>query len=451
MGALPIVGVPRTVGKACLPRVGSLSPKCRTFAAISTSEPAFDVDHLIVGGGIVGMAVAERLSRRAGTSSILIEKHAHLGFETTSRNSQVIHAGIYYSVDSLKAKVCIRGKELLYDLCQKHSIPHWNCGKWIVAAPEEKNPVYLEDIHKKATALGVPTYFLPAAKIADEPLVRAGTVLVSPTTGIVDSHGVLDHLNYMFTQGNAEKGLGEGDVVRRSQVTGIERDEQGNWIVEVKSLDSEGAEGTSKIRTRILVNAAGLYSDEIAGMAMGKEMVEKLGYTIYPCKGRYYAYASSKKLASRLIYPAPEKNFVGLGIHLTLDLAGRAKFGPDTLYVDQKDDYAIDPNDEALRTKFWESVKRYLPVVEKDDIVADYSGIRCVTGPSSFLPNFADSSTSRSPRPKLSGPGQAARDFVVKEESDNGFPGLVSLVGIESPGLTSSLAIAEMVGDMVGN
>ena len=352
----------------------SISSSSRFFSTSSTDD-IYSVDHLIIGGGILGVASAERLSRIPGTSTVLIEKHQHLGFETTSRNSQVIHAGIYYPIDSLKAKVCIRGKELLYDLCGTHNIPHWNCGKWIVAAPGE-DPSYLDDIHKKATAMGVPTHFLPEGKAKEEePLVRAGTVLVSPTTGIVDSHGVLDHLSYMLTQGNTEKGLGEGDIVRKSRVESISRDSDGCWLVGV--LDESGQQ--TQIKTRVLVNAAGLYSDQIAGMAMGSSWIDKLGYRIYPCKGRYYAYGPSRKLASRLIYPAPEKNFVGLGIHLTLDLAGRAKFGPDTLYVDSKEDYAIDDKDEALRTKFYESVKRYLPVVQREDIVADYSGLRFVS------------------------------------------------------------------------
>lgn len=352
--------------------------RTRLFSTSSiSSDEVYSVDHLVVGGGIIGVAVAEQLSRRAGTTTVLIEKHQHLGFETTSRNSQVIHAGIYYPVDSLKAKVCIRGKELLYEVCQKHNIPHLNCGKWIIAAPDEKDTTYLDDIHKKATLLGVPTHFLPTDKIKqEEPYVRAGTVLVSPTTGIVDSHGVLDYLNYMLTQGNAEKGLGEGNVVMRSKVEGITRDADGTWLVEIRALDEATDDPVSVIKTRVLVNAAGLYCDEIAAMAMSSEMVTKLGYTIYPCKGRYYSYAPSKKLAKRLIYPAPEKNFVGLGIHLTLDLAGRAKFGPDTLYVDSKEDYAMDHSDEKLRDKFYESVKRYLPVVEREDIVADYSGLR---------------------------------------------------------------------------
>ncbi|KAI9024552.1 FAD dependent oxidoreductase [Hyaloraphidium curvatum] len=405
-------------------RAASRLPRLVRVRRAHTAPPDLSVDHLVVGGGIVGLACAERLSRIPGTSTALLERHALLGSETTSRNSQVIHAGIYYPVDSLKARVCIRGKELLYETCRREGIAHWNCGKWIVAAPGE-DAAYLDEIHKKAAHLGVPTHFLPKGRMqVEEPLVRAGEVLVSPTTGIVDSHGVVEHLAYLFTQRNAERGFGEGMIAFKSRVVDIERDAEGCWTVEV--AEAGGGEA-ARIRTRVLVNSAGLYCDEIAGMAMGPEWVDKLGYRINPCKGRYYAYAPSRVLAKRLIYPAPEKNFVGLGIHLTLDLAGRAKFGPDTLYVDSKEDYAMDHGDEGLRDKFWESVRRYLPVVEREDIVPDYCGLR----------------------PKLAPPGQPQRDFVVKDESREGFSGLINLVGIESPGLTSSLAIGEIVGGMV--
>lgn len=334
---------------------------------------------MVIGGGIVGLACAEQLSRKRNTSTLLLEKHQHLGFETTSRNSQVIHAGIYYPVDSLKAKLCIKGKITLYELCEKHQIAHRKCGKWIIAAPEEQDLSYLDDIHKKATHLGVETYFLDKRKIAsEEPLVRAGTVLVSPTTGIVDSHGVLDHLNFTFTQGNAEKGLGSGDIAKLSKVVWIERDSEGNWIVEVEeqAVGNNSQPSRTRIKTRVLVNSAGLYADEIASMAMGSQVALKLGYKLYPVKGRYYSYSPSRPLAKRLLYPAPEKNFAGLGIHLTLDLMGRAKFGPDVTYVDSKDEYSMDDNDLTSKKKFWESVRRYLPVVEMEDIYADYAGIR---------------------------------------------------------------------------
>eukprot|EP00842_Homolaphlyctis_polyrhiza_P003789 jgi/Hompol1/4410/HPOL_003655-RA len=395
----------RTVGTAAC----AAAQARRLFA---TSADTITVDHVVVGAGVVGLSIAERLSRHGTT--LLLERWNSFGTETSSRNSEVIHNGIYYPDDSLKTKLCIRGRQLLYELCEQQGIPHRRVGKWIVAvSPEQATD--LEKLHRKATGLGVPTLFLDQASArAAEPNVKADLVLVSPETGIIDSHSLMQYLEGRFID---QEGIaGYGTVVRS-----IERDSVGgNFRVGAQASDGS----MSFISAGVVVNSAGLGAEKIAAMVLPPSRMSHL--KLNWCKGHYFAYMPQKPLVSRLIYPMPEKNLAGLGIHCTLDLSGRAKFGPDTLYVDSPTDLSIRDDDGVLLEKFHRAIATYMPNVRKDQLQADYTGMR----------------------PKLAGPGQPFRDFVIEIPDD--VPGFVNLVGIESPGLTSSQAIAEHVTFMLG-
>ncbi|KAJ3342796.1 hypothetical protein HDU93_000926 [Gonapodya sp. JEL0774] len=376
------------------------------------STPDYEVDHVIVGAGVVGLAIAERLTRTANTSTLIVERHRRPGSECSARNSEVIHAGIYYPPNSLKTKLCIRGRHLLYDFCSQHSIPHRKCSKWIVAQSPAELDV-LHEIHKRGTALDVPLRFLSTTERAQaEPLIRAQAgALESPETGIIDSHTYMEQLQMLMLSTNP----GEASLALSSTVVGIQRDPvTGSYDVAVQSLDADTeTSNTTIIRTPLLVNSAGLHSDHIASLVLGPSMASSLAYTIHPHKGHYYS-LSGPAPASRLVYPTPLPNLQGLGVHLTLDMSGRCKFGPDSVPVADKADYSVvEPGElgaakeRERRHMFWQGVERYFPGVREEDLVADYSGIR----------------------PKLSAPGQPFRDFVIKEETQAGFPGFVNLVG----------------------
>lgn len=358
----------------------------------------------IVGAGVVGLSIAERLSR--GLQDILlIERHASFGQETSSRNSEVIHAGIYYPKDSLKAKACIEGRQLLYEYCRNNHIPHKKTGKLIVALnKEEEND--LEALFRQGRDNGVEDLGLITGVQAKglEPNINARAAIFSPSTGIIDTHALMKDLAARF------KGRG-GQIAYNTQLTHIDRGAQG-YALTVK----DGSGEDFKFSSRILVNCAGLDSDKISAMAG----LEKEEYKLKYCKGNYFRICSRKsKMVSRLVYPVPKKKGAGLGIHATPDLAGSLRLGPDDEYI--KDlNYDVDPGKAA---SFYENVKDFLPFIELNDLAADTSGIR----------------------PKLQGEGEDVRDFLIREESASGFGGLINLIGIESPGLTASMAIAEMV------
>eukprot|EP00741_Cyanophora_paradoxa_P012188 tig00020603_g11776.t1 len=376
---------------------------------MSVQAAAEDALHVVIGGGVVGLAVAARLAACAGGSTLLLEKCAKVGMETSSRNSEVVHSGIYYPPASLKTRLCIRGRHLLYETCERHGVPHRRLGKWIVAQDDEE-AAFLSRMHEKAASLGVPTRFLSEAeRQRDEPLVRCKEALLSPETGIVDSHALMMHL-----EGAAE--AAGGAVVTGTEVTRIERDGD-SYLVHTKQSGDEDF----TLRARTVVNCAGLHADKVARAAMGEATPPE--YRLRLCRGIYFG-VSGPAPVRRLVYPCPEHNLAGLGVHATLDMGGRMRLGPDVEYVDAIS-YEVD---EGRRNAFWKAALRYLPSLRADQLFPDYAGIR----------------------PKLSGPGEAARDFVIAEESARGFPGLVNLVGIESPGLTSALAIAEVVAEKLG-
>lgn len=355
----------------------------------------------VIGAGVVGLAVAERLAREY-RDVLVIERHEGFGRETSSRNSEVVHAGIYYPTGFVKAALCVEGSRLLYEACERWGVPHRRVGKMIVAGGEEDGQE-LQRIRAQAERNGVRDLrFLTPREIRRlEPDVRAREALYSPSTGIVDSHGLMQALLQRLREAGATAAF-------RSEATSF-RPERDGWDVEING-------GEYRFRTRVLVNSAGLAADRVAALC-GID-VDAADYRLKFCKGSYFS-ASPAPALKHLVYPAPDREKEGLGIHATVDLAGRVRFGPDVEYVDRID-YGVD---EGRRGRFHEAVRRYLPGMSADALHPDLCGIR----------------------PKLQGPGEPYRDFVIREESDRGLPGLINLVGIESPGLTASLAIGRSV------
>jgi L-2-hydroxyglutarate oxidase LhgO len=368
------------------------------------------VDVVVVGAGVVGLACAAALAR-AGRSVVVIERHAGVAREASSRNSEVIHAGIHYPPGSLKAALCTEGREALYARCRTLRIPHRRIGKLVVATgPGELET--LERIREQGRANGVPGLEIleGAAVRAVEPELRVQAALLSPATGIVDAMALC--LSYQ-----AESEAHGAQLVLRTEVEGIEA-RRGGYRVEARGADGEA----TSVGCAALVNAAGLGSEALAERA-GID-VDARGYRLHPCKGDYFALAASAPLrVSRPVYPVP--GAAGLGIHATPDLGGRIRFGPDAEYVAQPR-YDVDP---GKAEHFARAVRRYLPAMEEGWLTPEGAGVRA----------------------RLAAPGERFRDFVVSEESEAGLPGLVSCIGIESPGLTSAPAIARRVVERLGS
>jgi len=364
------------------------------------------VDALVIGAGAVGLAVARALAQ-SGRETIVVEAENGIGQGVSSRNSEVIHAGLYYTPGSLKARLCVRGKALLYALCASHGVPHRNCGKFVVATSDDEVAA-LRGLQDRAAANGVPVQFLTAEEAqAQEPALRCVAALSSPTTGIVDSHAFM-----LALQGDLE--AAGGMVAFGSRVDGARLHDAGHRV---------RMEDGTELEAGIVVNAASLHACRLARRFEGlaPEHVPREFFA----KGNYYSLAG-KAPFSRLIYPAPADAW--LGVHLTLDLGGQAKFGPDLEWLATDDpseiDYRVDP---ARADGFYSEVRRYWPALPDGVLMPSYSGVR----------------------PKIYGPGQPAPDFRIDGPAHHGVPGLVNLFGIESPGLTSALAIGEYVVALV--
>jgi L-2-hydroxyglutarate oxidase LhgO len=367
-----------------------------------------DTGITVIGAGVVGLAVAARLAPEY-PDLVLLDRNERHGMETSSRNSQVVHAGIYYPAGSLKARLCVEGNARVYALCERHGIPHRRTGKLITATREEDVPA-LDRIAESAGRNGVVLTRLSAGEVrALEPHVRSVGALLSPTSGIVDAHGLMDHF--------LRQAVAAGVLLSaRAEVVAIEPS-PGGYRLTVR----QGGEAT-RLTTERVVNAAGLEADRIAGLA-GID-VDAAGYRLHWCKGSYFSAATRCwSLVSRLVYPVPARE--SLGVHVVLDTGGRLRFGPDAEYLpDRRADYRVDP---GRRHDFGESARRLLPEIRDDDLEPDISGIR----------------------PKLQDRGGPPRDFVIAEESHRGLPGFVNLIGIESPGLTAAPAIAEHVAGLL--
>ncbi|NPV27122.1 MAG: NAD(P)/FAD-dependent oxidoreductase [Firmicutes bacterium] len=360
------------------------------------------VDIAVIGAGVVGLAVAYELARTfPGQAIAILEKNSRFGQEISSRNSEVIHAGLYYPQESLKTKLCVEGNELLYEFCARYQVRHQRIGKLIVATHDGDLPV-LERLYRQGTVNGVQLQVIEARELNKlEPNISAIAALLSVNTGIIDSDNLMRCL-YRLT-------LDQGVLaVFRSPVTRIDFTSRGYRL----------ETGGERLLARVVVNAAGLASDRVAAM-VGLD-IDRYGYRLHYCKGEYYRLTPRLKI-NHLVYPPPEH--AGLGIHITLDLHGGQRLGPNAYYVD-KIDYAMD---ETHRQEFYTAAWSYLPDLQWEDLQPGFAGIR----------------------PKLQGPGETFRDFVISEETEKGLPGFVNLIGIESPGLTSCLAIAQYVASLI--
>ena len=366
---------------------------------------AHSVDCLVIGAGVVGLACAAELAR-AGREVIVFEQESSIGQGVSSRNSEVIHAGIYYSRGSLKAEVCVRGKELLYDFCSKHGVAHKRLGKLIVATQESEVPK-LEDMQRRGLANGVEDLDILdlQATLNKEPALNAVASLWSPSTGVVDSHYLMFCL-----QGEIENH--GGMVICQSAVTDIKATKEGAIVLAA----------SESFQARTVINAAGLNAVSLAHTTQGanKEVLPSASFA----KGNYFK-LSGKAPFSHLIYPAPVPG--GLGTHLTIDLGGQARFGPDVEWLNAQSldfDFEVNP---ARGDSFYEAIRRYWPGLPDGALQPDYSGVR----------------------PKICWPDQRDIDFIISTPEDHKCIGLYHLLGIESPGLTSALAIAEKLVSLV--
>jgi len=360
------------------------------------------VDVVVVGAGVVGLAVARALALR-GREVLVLESASTIGTGTSSRNSEVIHAGIYYPTDSLKARLCVQGNAMLYDYCAQRGVDHLRCGKLIVATrPEQVDQ--LQQIQQKARLNGVAElrYLNRAQAKALEPHLQCEAALLSASTGIVDSHALM-----LALQGDLE--AAHGIIAFNTPVSHINK---GRDAIEVVMQDG------TLLSAQLLINAAGLSAVDLAQRCTALD-ARHLPTAFY-AKGNYFT-LSGRAPFSHLIYPVPEQ--AGLGVHLTLDLGGQAKFGPDVQWVDRPDDLQVDP---ARGDAFYAQVRRYWPGLPDDALLPGYAGIR----------------------PKISGPGEPTADFMIQGPKAHGVAGLINLFGIESPGLTSALALGEYVAAM---
>jgi L-2-hydroxyglutarate oxidase LhgO len=362
------------------------------------------VDAVVVGAGVVGLAVARALARR-GLETLVLEQEDAIGTGISARNSEVIHAGIYYPAGSLKARLCVEGKALLYAHCAQHGVPHRRCGKLIVATTPAQVPD-LQRLQAAGRANGVHDLVLLDADAARtmEPALHCTAALYSPSTGIVDSHALM-----LSLQGALE--ATGGAVVLASPLLGATVTPQG-LVLQV------GGREPCELATRVLVNAAGLHAQDVARRIRGLDAAHVPPRFL--ARGHYFGLSGRAPFA-RLIYPVPEPG--GLGVHLTLDLAGQARFGPDVQWVDDIA-YDVDP---ARAPAFEAAIRPYWPDLPAGALQPAYAGIR----------------------PKIAGPGQPAADFLIQDATVHGVPGLVNLFGIESPGLTAALAIGERVAGAV--
>lgn len=378
-----------------------------------------DFSHVVIGGGVVGTAIAAELQEQPGNEVLLIDKNEQLGMETTSRNSEVIHAGIYYPPNSLKSKLCIAGKNKIYDAWAKGNfqVALKQCGKWVVAQTD-KEAEYLEKINNIAKEVNVPVNFIsPKTAKAKHPLIRAETaILESPTTGMISAHDYTLFHQARFENNNGTIGL-------NTELTDLEY----NKGTSNYTLRLESDAGEMELTSDNVVNAAGLYAAQVSNLLLPKER----HYQGYFAKGNYFSYlptTSIGKITDVLIYPCPNPNASSLGTHLTFDLGGQLRFGPDLEWLDIKraEDIDYTPNPQNLKEAY-KAIKTYFPSITPDSLHPSYSGVRPkIYSLEENMKKFAD--------------------FEIKQEP--GYPGFVNLLGMESPGLTASWAIGEYVKDL---
>ena len=363
-----------------------------------------EVDVVIVGAGIVGLSVAEKLSH-SFDNILLVEKEDSFGRHISSRNSEVIHSGIYYPQNTLKAKLCVKGNELLYNFLEKNNLPYKKCGKLIIAIQKNELPI-LDELYQNGISNGVKNLEIISSKKAKEmePLFKSCGALFVPSTGIMDTHKVMKKLEFLSEQNGVL-------ISYNTEISAIQKQDD-EYILSFKSDDFQ-------VKTKILINCAGLWSDKISEMVGINS--EKNDYKLLFCKGEYYKTTKYKDI-KHLVYPVPDPKGIFLGIHTRINLNGELSFGPNAYYVD-KIDYQMD---DSYHQEFYESVKNFLEI-DFDDISQDDCGIRA----------------------KLQKEGEKFRDFVISNEKNKGFPNFINLIGIESPGLTCCLSIAEYVEKII--
>jgi L-2-hydroxyglutarate oxidase LhgO len=366
-------------------------------------------DVTIIGAGVIGLAIAAQIANK-GWEAYVLEKNETFGLETSSRHSGVIHAGIYYPQNSLKARLCLTGNHALYKLGEECGIGYRKLGKMIVATTDEEISE-LEVLLDRGQRNGVEGLRILSRRDMREmePNVDGVAALFSPSTGIIDSHALMKYFIAKAIEGGVQ-------IAYQAKTVAIEKVAEG-----YKVTVADGS-GEFPFMTRVLINCAGLLSDRVAELA-GIDIV-KAGYKLHYCKGEYFSVASGKsKLVTRLIYPVPVPKVTSVGIHATFDLEGRMRLGPGIEYVESLN-YAVNNQHQQL---FYDSIRKFLPFIEYDDLEPEMAGIR----------------------PKLQGPNEDIKDFVIRDEGDKGLPGFINLIGIESPGLTAAPAIAEYVLSLI--
>lgn len=360
----------------------------------------------IIGAGVVGLAIAENLSKTY-SNIIVLERHKKFGLETSCRNSEVIHSGIYYPSDSLKAKLCVKGKELLFNYCDKHEINYKKCGKLVIANTNEEK-IILESIlnQSKNNEVTDGRIIFKDEIQTIEPNIKAIEAIHFPSSGIIDGFGLMKSLETESKNNGVQFAYGQ-------HVSKLSKIEKG-YCITVTDDFGDDFEFTSEI----VINSSGLEAFNISSKIGLNELENK----VYYWKGEYFSIGNGKgKLLNSLIYPVPNKNMTGLGIHATIDLGNRVKLGPNAIFLNNnKLDYSVSSKNKK---KFYDSAVKFLPFLEFNDLNEDQAGIR----------------------PKLQKPGDPFRDFIIRNEYQKGFKNFINLIGIESPGLTSCLAIAEYV------
>lgn len=361
------------------------------------------IDIAVIGAGVVGLAIARELSKVSSRTIAVLEASPRFGQETSSRNSEVIHSGLYYPSSMLKTGLCLEGNRLLYDFCRDFKVKYFATGKLVISGNGEGEDK-LELLIRQARANDVAVEPLSRKQIKSiEPLVEAGSGFLVPSTGIIDSHGLMQALHYQAR---------ESQVVFLFNTPLLNAQYDGNVYLLTTPRE--------RIKADVLINAAGLGAPRIAA-TLGLD-IDHCGYRLHPCKGEYFKIRRRFPI-KHLIYPLPGP--MSLGIHLTIDTGGGLRLGPNAFYAD---DISYDVNEEH-RQEFFQAAVQYLPFIQLDDLAPDFAGVR----------------------PKLQGPGEEPRDFIIREETDRGLPGLINLIGIESPGLTSSLAIGRYVSNILGS